>query len=224
MRHVRLVSFYDEPTGELGLGVKGTKGDGIFSAREGGLIAHDILEHQNGIDAIGCAGDELEAMGGIWQVRGRHGSLFNEGRYWRCIYESIAGDVLNIAMDWRNMESPAWYPRIGRYRTKPHDYDDEFKEILDKARPMIEREMRDDEYDFPMEAFMDNALHLMRMGFNKAKRRFGMGWEGSELFVAIRDAVQPHMKWVEMEGQEYILSYGNGRATCREDHYPYDRH
>ncbi len=71
---------------------------------------------------------------------------------------------------------------------------------------------------FPLDSFLDNALHLMRMGFNKAKRRWGMGHLGIDTFQAIRDAVRPYAQRPEFAGQEYRLSYGDGRARCTEIH------
>jgi hypothetical protein len=217
MRHIRLVSFEDKPTGELGLGIKGhTHDERLFSDREGALLAHDIVEHQNGIAAIGCPADELEAIGAIWQVRGRHGTLLNHNHHPRCIYESIAYDVVTCA-DEVTGEYNRWWPALGQYRTRPHDYDEDFMEILAKARPMIVEQNADCERDdWPLDAFMENALHLMRMGFNKAKRRFGMHCLGADTYCAIRDAIRPQAKHLEFAGQEFRLSYGDGRAYCQE--------
>jgi hypothetical protein len=217
MRHLTLISYEDRPTGTLGLIVKGSANDSIFADAGGTLLAHDIVEHQNGFHRIGCVGDELEAIGAIWQVRGRHGTLLNEGRYWRDLYETMAGDVLNCATDWEAQEDRRWYPRFGQYHTRRHDYDEDFREIIAKARPMVESEMEGEYLEgFPIDAFFDNALHLMRMGFNKAKRRFGMGCRGADTFVAIRDAIRPNARRIDFEGQEYRLSYGDGRARCEE--------
>jgi hypothetical protein len=76
--------------------------------------------------------------------------------------------------------------------------------------------MESNEGDFPMEAFMDNALHLMRTGFRKAQRRFGDGYEGVSLFRSIRDAIRPHAKHLDFPGQEFLLTYAGTRAACRE--------
>lgn len=216
MRAVRLIGYRDEPTGELGLIIKGSEGPEIFSDREGGLIAHDVVEHQNGFAAIGCPADELEALGGLWHSRGRHGDLHHE--YWRDPIETVGtGDIPQIARDWQNAENQRWYPRLGRYRTKRHLHDDEFEAILAHAPKNILAECYDEEEreKFPMEAFLDNALHLMRMGFNKAQRRFGRGWASNETYLAIREAVKPFAKSPD-EGAEYVLCYGNGEARCRQ--------
>lgn len=220
MRHVRLIAFEDQICGNLGLGFKGhTSHPEILADTEGTLIAHDLLEHQNGLDAIGCVADELEAIGAIWQVRGRHGMFFMPSdKYGRCLYESLASDVAKCAVDLNMSETFDWWPRFGRYQTREHDYDEDFRLVLEKARPLIVAEMGRAEgfKDYPLDEFLENALHLMRMGFNKARRRFGMDAYGSQLFCAIRDAVRAQAKWVEHEGQEFRLSYGNGEARCEE--------
>jgi hypothetical protein len=216
MRHVRLVSFEDEPTGSLGLIFKGCEGPSILSDSDGSLIAHDLVEHQNGINAIGCIADELQAIGAIWQVRARHGDMVDEDRpwaRWRAIHDSIAGNVLTCAMDLGN-EGQDWWPELGKYRTNRHDYDDDFLEILECAKPMIRAETRDNEDRFPMAAFMDNALHLLRIGFNKSRRRWGDDTLGVDTFRAVKRAINPHAKYLEFPGQEFRLSYGNGEARC----------
>ncbi len=79
MRHVRLVATSDEYDNELGFKIKGTTAfEGFMACRNGELTAHDLLEHQNGLAAMGTVWDELEAIGGIWQVRGRHGDMAQE--------------------------------------------------------------------------------------------------------------------------------------------------
>lgn len=226
MRHVRLISYEDEPTGSLGLIVKGSAGPEIFADTDGRLLAHDLVEHQNGPEAIGRVDDELEAIGAIWQVRGRHGDMVESDLYrygWRCPYETIAGDVLTCASDLDTSEAwDRWEPHLGRYRTRRHDYDEDFMEVLSKARPMVQRELEHNEAHFPMEAFFDNALHLMRSGFNKAKRRFGMGYQGIDTYRAIMEAVRPNAKHLDGPGQEFILAYGDGEARCYEAPFPRD--
>lgn len=213
MRYVRLVAVVDEYDCEPGLVVKGTRmTEGMAADRDGMMIAHDILEHQNGIAKIGPVDDELEALGGVWQVRGRHGDLCSHRPNYHSIATNIASDITRMAAELSGCD---WWPRLGRYRTHQHDYDEDFLEALEIARRDIRQELRDNEdQDFPLEAYLDNALHLMRRGFRKAERRFGSGFEGYTLFRRIRDAVATSRP--DYEGQEFLLGYGKGWATVRE--------
>ena len=68
MRYVRLQVAEDQLSGELGLKIKGMRATEGMAMGSGLLVAHDLLEHQNGLRAIGSVGDELEALGGIWHV------------------------------------------------------------------------------------------------------------------------------------------------------------
>jgi hypothetical protein len=215
MRHLTLISFEDEPTGELGLIFKGCEGPEILADTTGRLLAHDLLEHQNGFDRIGCPEDELEAMGGLWQVRGRHGDMVEDERrsHWTPI-QSLGWELVTIASQTDSSEG-GWRPRHHRYRTHRHDYDEEFMEAIDFARPKIRDELRDNEGHLDVEAFLDNALHLMRRGFRKAERRFGDGFLGVDTFRRVMEAIKPHAKNLDGPGQLFRLSYGDGRATCK---------
>lgn len=203
-------------TGELGLGFKGhTSHPNLLADRIGDLIAHDIVEHQRGLAAIGSVEDELIAIGALWQVRGSLGFPERDTYSYYSPDRQLASEVSNCASDLNNdEEDPQWYPRIGRYRTQAHYCDDEFEEIIKLAKPLIRDEISHSEGFFDIEAFTDNALHLMRTGYRMAERRWGR--YGIDQFVAIRDAVRPHAKHIEMEGQEFRLSYGNNRARCVE--------
>lgn len=215
MRHVHLTAFEDEPTGSLGLGFLGyTSHPELYADREGGLIAHDIVEHQNGIRNIGSPQDELEAMGGYWFARGQHGYTGNPN-YMGTAHDAVGkADIITIAED---TFCGDWTPRLGAYRTHRHDYDEDFHEIIDIARKALPANFDPEDLTrFPLEAFLDNALHLMRIGFNKARRRFGDGFRALDTFEAIKRAVAPHAKHVEYSGQQFLLSYGNGRAFCHE--------
>jgi hypothetical protein len=143
----------------------------------------------------------------------------DERRYgWTAPTTSVAHDVVTCAMDFDYREDRRWYPRLGQYRTHRHDYDEDFMGILEEAKPMIRSNFDQDEDQdrFPMEAFIDNALHLMRRGFRKAERRFGNRFVGIDTFRAVRDAIRPHAKHLDFPGQEFRLSYGDGRARCVE--------
>lgn len=76
MRYVTLIARSDDYDSKPGLAIKGVSDfEGFMADREGTITAHDLLEHQNGARHMGPVWDELEALGGIWQIRGRWGDM-----------------------------------------------------------------------------------------------------------------------------------------------------
>ena len=217
MRHVQLESWQDH-NGTLGLILAGSpKDEELFADFTGGLIAHDLIEHQNGASRIGQPDDEIEAIGAMWQVRGRHGDFVQDDPRVGSAWTPEQSTILELASIARNVGwHTDWTPRIGQYVTRPHYQDETFIEMLDWVRPHVEAEVEDLDELFPLEAYLENALHLLRTGYRKAERRFGPDYDGIDLFRAIKRAVSPHASRVEAEGQIFRLSYGRGEARCDE--------
>lgn len=214
MRHVRLIATADEYDTTPGLIVKGTpKVDGMMADRDGLLVAHDLIEHQNGSQFIGTVWDELEALGGIWHARGRWGDLMTPSMHSPAV--NVASDVTRMWPEWSSDPMPPAKHRLKA--TRPCDHDEDFLEILAIARHDIPREWEHDEIDREeMERYLTEALHRMRTGFRKANKRFGSRFASNSQMRAIKEAVERVAKHIDYEGQEFVLSYGNGEATVRE--------
>lgn len=227
MKTIRLVAMCDEYDATPGFVIKGTPAfEGLMADRGGLSIAHDLLEHQNGTKNMGPVWDELEALGGIWYVRGQHGDLMTPSVW--SPHHNIASDVERMFMQWTGEDAAYWGPGGYKAGSRPCDYDDDFIEIVSEARTMIQREQREELADGEsglselLEQYLTLALHRMRHGFRKAHKRFEKHgrYHANSLFRAVKDAVKQAAKHIEYEGQEYILRYGNGDATVRE---VYDR-
>lgn len=219
MRAVRLVAVSDEYDDKPGLAIKGAyRGEGFAADRDGLLIAHDLLEHQNGPEHIGPVWDELEALGAIWQVRGRHGDLQNGSMH--SPDENLASDVARMSSEWAADGLP---PKRFQFRTtRPCDYDDDFDEIIEIARRSIIREWHDDiDRLGQVTEYLTAAKHRMRIGYRKAVRRFGHCSFGYDQFAAIKRAVGPACV-DPFEGQEFVLCYGGGEATIREVNHEWE--
>lgn len=221
MRHVRLIAISDEYDREPGLAIKGAavNSDGFMADRPGmgnggGLIAHDLLEHVNGVHNIGPVWDELEALGGIYQVRGRHGDLMN-GRTMHSVETNLAADISRMYQQWLGENDGPNGDTVGR---TPHDYDEDFKAAIAIAREEIAKEwpyQSEEPLDLAaVDRYLDLTLRRMRVGFRKAQKKYGTSWNGAGLYQAVRDAVNGCH--VDYEGQEFVLSYGNGEAHIRE--------
>lgn len=219
MKTVILEAFRDESTGELGLGVKGMPRDETTNAAADGLtIAHDLIEHVNGPQAIGTIDDELEALGAIWYVRGQHGELRRDrvGSVYT-IEQNLANDVTRM---FRDHVAGDQYVSYRVPRSRPCDADDDLIRILEAGDESYRGEFNEDEREGLAEkwaAYRAVALVRMRAGWRKAYRK----WERLGRFAAnnrfweIAEAVDSGAK-PQYEGQQFRLSYGLGGATCEE--------
>lgn len=211
MTYVRLKAIICENSGELGLCLDGMKMGYIDAATSGELVAHDIIEHQNGAKSIGGICDELEALGGVWFARGQHGYLRPGSRH--APQEDLASDVMNLLSYVNNgcrLERKYSY-------THRHDYDEEFEYIIELAR----KDARDCDEPFS-EEYGKIVLHALRTGFRKASRRFESGFAANRMFWHISEAVNSLIKYeMEWEGQEFLLGYTQNEASARpiEDEY-----
>lgn len=225
--------FKDEPTGEIGLKLEGAPAsDEMFAAREGRLIAHDLLEHVNGPEVIGDIGDELEALGAIWYVRGRHSDLSRDGVGSAFgPHENVASDVSEMAI-----KSISSGEMVTTPRTRAHEADDDFRDIIEHATKSAREEWRaqnDSEIDAgDLAHYMRAALGRMRTGYRKAARKYA-AVNVNAAFWAIAGAVDkvtggrvryPYERTTGAElyeGAQFELTYNwdTGRATCFE-HYP----
>jgi hypothetical protein len=224
MKLVTLEAFTDAETGEVGLGIQGcTTQAGMNAAHSGTTIAHDLVEHINGPQFIGQIDDELEALGAIWYTRGQHGELSRDGSgsaY--TLHQNLASDVTRMFAEWiaTGRQQMKWLPVTGIVTAEP-----DLLQVLDDAENSWRSEFSDDEDTIRAAArcwddYRAEALVRMRTGYRKARRRYeGYGrYAANSLFWAISDAVQPHAKRSEYEGQLIQLRYSikDGTATCEE--------
>lgn len=194
MKYIRLLAVTDHLDDTPGLILKDMpRFDDMFADREGGLIAHDLVEHQNGCAAMGSVWDELQALGGIWHTRGRWGEL---GGY-------LYSPTHTLSFDITRMFGLSNHEHKGQAR--PHDYDDDFHDIIAHAR----REIDDD-----CDGYLSHALDHLRTGYRKACARFGHDSQSYDLYMAVKDAVSKIS--IDFVGQEFTLAYGNGKAVIHD--------
>lgn len=218
MNTVILEARKDRETGELGYMVVGTKMiEYPMVSREGLLIAHDLLEHVNGVDSIGSIDDELEALGGVWYVRGEFSDLNRNSRVGsrNSPEENLAGDVLNLARIYNNGVNF----RTPVPETEEHDEDISFESIIDIAKGQVEDEIDEEDRDAErLKQYFDAVLHYMRKGYDKAAAKYPNQCMVNDLFWAIAEACDPYVGSAEMKGQRLELSYNltTGMAYCEE--------
>lgn len=218
-----LRSFEDSSTGSLGLGAKDMPiNDDTNAALDGLTIAHDLLEHVNGVEHIGSIDDELEALGAIWYVRGQFNDIRRDGYGSRFTpNEAMAGDVVRMFRD--HIDGDAYVsPSVPR--TMPCEADIEFEEVMRIARDSYRGELNDPHADNIGERwayYRAVCLARMRIGYRKAHRKYKSARRANDLFWKVAGAVDRYARHVECEGMEYRLTYGfrsNGDAYayCEE--------
>jgi len=216
VKTVILEAFVDESTGMLGLGAVGMpRTEATNAATDGVVIAHDLLEHVNGVERIGSIDDELEALGAVWYVRGQFGELRRDGiGSYYSTHENIAADVVHMFRE--HVECSA-YVDLRAPRTRACAADDDFAEVLACADKTWKSEVWDQDSAAPVwPAYRSVALARMRIGWRKARRKYRCAMAANELFWRVAEAVAPYAKHVEYEGQQFALVFGfrGGRATA----------
>jgi len=214
-----LIVKQDQQTGEIGVVVDGVSVNGSpMVAREGILVAHDLFEHVNGLKNIGTVGDELEALGGIWYIRGRHGDIRRDG------LGSMYTPTESIGSEFTQLYP--YYHRSGHYgipvpRTYKHDADEDFKDIINHGKESTKGESEYYEWNCNnLKQFCQDTKHFLRSGYNKAKRKY-QHTNINMLFWDVAEAVDEICNYIEFEGQEFKLTYSMSnefRPYC-EEHY-----
>lgn len=215
MTDYKMVVREDQETGELGL---------MFSdcpvisypmvANEGLLVAHDLLEHVNGLDKIGSIDDELEALGVVWFVRGAYGVLRRDNTGSRFSPdESIASDVLNMARIYNSgVEFKTDIPTIGQ---NSYMYDVAV-EICEIARNQIEVEIGEEDLNQDrIDFYLESSVAYMVAGYEKASAKYKQ-FEVNQLFWNIAECIDEHLKKAELfENQEFILTVDYEELTSQ---------
>jgi hypothetical protein len=220
MRSIIFRPVEDDEFGTIGLMPEGYSPQErrLNAATAGFTLAHDVVEHVNGYGRIGDVSDELEAFGALWFVRGQHEDLRRDNYVgYLGAHESLALEV--VSMFRQCIEGDDHTPVFNR----AGDAEDDFTQILCQAKLYAQKEVH--EFDATaFDSFAVSALTRMRLGYRKARRRYGD--EANRLFWSIADAVDPHMKGLEEYGPHLRLVYGvkDGRAFARCSEVEADSH
>lgn len=226
---IRLVVREDAVSGELGLVNKELADlEMPMVDYDGYQIAHDIVEHVNGIKSIGTIEDELEALAGIWWTRGQWADIRRDGvGSMFSPEENIASDVTNLFREW----AMRGYRPLKYTQAKDVGFDDEFEYIIDKGMQDIQHELDEDEMPEARKHFEEYrkvCVYLFRSGTNKFYRRWDgiagrhhryyndSGLMANEVFFGIQAALKEAKNWVEYEGQEFKLHINLGDSRLEE--------
>lgn len=197
----------DQETGELGLLFNSCP---VISypmvATEGLLVAHDFLEHVNGLGKIGSIDDELEALGGVWFVRAQFADIRRGSVSRVSPEESLQSDIINMASIYVNgVDFKSEVPEVD----SDHYLIETFSFICDIS--IEEIDMYDDITDDKLKRFehyKKSALSYMINGYEKACKKYDDKPEWvNTVFWNIAEAVDDRLKSVDLiEGQEFELN------------------
>ena len=164
--------------------------DNISAATTGILVAHDIIEHQQGAEKIGGIGDELIALGAVAHTRGQWGDMQRDGRQMYAAHETLAFDVANLAT--------YYFEGVPiREQLKPLDsglvvLESFIDDVIEEAREMIPDELLDS-YDIhvtpsELEDYLRACKTLMQHGAVMCQKRFNNSdFESNSTFWRLAD-------------------------------------
>ena len=193
----------DEMTGEMGLSFDMPEIDYPTVANEGLLIAHDIIEHVNGLSKIGTIADELQAIAGVWLTRGQHGEIRRDRQGSNinpC--DNVLSDVFNMF----TMVASGQSSLITR--KKPKQLHEDLEWIGDSLSVSKLREYYESEYDETVSKsdakdYLNTTLYHMTLGCDQWYKthadiiaEYGE-WGVNQMFWNIADELEPHTKHVE---------------------------
>jgi hypothetical protein len=218
-RRVYLVAIEDSCVGEVGLVVERswahTYTDGYVPhvARNGQVIAHDLLEHPNG-KVTGTIDNEMEALGGLLFVRGHRAFGFYS------VEQSLAADMTRMYNEWTNCQAPF---DTRKHTAKVPDCPawSRIEDVLSETYYALKKEHPDDggyRRGYSFKTFAQCLRYHMAKGYNAASKRFDdSSWNASVLFDAIHHALNRAVNFHALqEGQRFLLTFDDATASCRE--------
>lgn len=201
-----LVTREDDATGEIGWCLEKLAHihDMPSVAIDPYLIAHDIIEHVNGIEEIGGIGEELQAMGGIWNTRGQHCDINRNNTFNNDPVVAVSSDITELGRRFLSGED------MGCFVPEYVDcgYEDDIDMIWEKSKDEIIDEMsyNDEEIDEDMLKEYESAFRsLFSLGVRKHEKMYGDRWVANNLFYYIVDEIGDKLTTTE-DYEEIVVS------------------
>lgn len=197
MKTVILSARYDTVTGTVGLVCGGLpdSDDEPMVSNSGVLIAHDLVEHVNGVKNIGSIKDELQALGAVWFTRGQWGDISRVPASYHTPYESLGMDVSQLALKFITGYGDKEDLHTGMPKREKKDYIQEnINSCLEEGKKGVLKELEynneaSDTHGALLAEFFSIAGRIMRKGYDKIERKFESGLRANSLFWSIANAV-----------------------------------
>jgi hypothetical protein len=209
-QEVTLVVREDPVIGELGIMCKDVPvmHDEPMIALEGILIAHDILEHVNGLAEIGTIKDELEALGGIWYIRGQHADIS------RGVMGSMYSPIQHLQSDVLHMGSIVMCNTGIKLKHVDHSEHTLFCEEADELIEYMARQIIDECDGMTidrdrLDEYLTCVKHSFCAGYEKACTLYDAApRQANDMFWTIAEVVDNWLEHSELvEGDKVVLHY-----------------
>lgn len=165
-------------------------------ATDGYLLAHDIVEHVNGINEIGGIGEELQALGGFWRTRGQYGDIRRDRSQYNPPCEAIANDFLGL------FERFAQGEEIGQEipeLVEHEDYEEDWEDILEHTDKNIREnlsyldldlDLDKQEIEDTIEEYKKALAAFFNQGIIKHEGLYPDAMMANSIFYGIVDALE----------------------------------
>lgn len=177
-------------------------------------VAHDLIEHVNGLKNIGSIQDELQALGAVWFTRGQWGDVSRNPNSSATAYESIGDDVAQLAIKFMSLESSVIFQGKIPKRTKKDYIQEELESCIEVAKTYIKDYGNDiDLYSDRCNTFFNIAGRLMQQGYDKIEKKFDKKIRANSLFWTIAWNVDQVMEPLRVQynnleiGEKFRLRY-----------------
>lgn len=218
-----------DETGETGFKLDGIPAiQGAFMVTTDSiLIAHDILEHQNGLNKIGSIDDELEALGGMWFIRGENGMIRANSYHSNAVH--LESDLINLGRIFieQGVEFRTEIPvNPDNFYSILEDGEIDFMmaELYEKLKQECDIGEDSDTSDFErLNTYFQAIAPYLEQGYNKASERFSSWGHANNLFYSIEQELAPHIE-PEYLGQviEFTVDYDSNTVEILEPEYEED--
>ena len=217
-----LTARIDQATGELGYSLAHTlEIDYPMVATEGALIAHDIIEHVNGIEKIGTIADELQAVAGVWRTRGQFADIRcdNVGRM-HSPQDNVLSDVLGMG---RAVHEGSASLIMREYDVEQAHEDPDYGDLLEYLTPRMIQEYIESETSEACgiewcKEYYETTLYHFAKGWAAHVEQHPEAFKANNHYWGMAQALDPWMT-PEYEGQQIQLHYDLSESKFYVDEY-----
>lgn len=219
---INLITTYDHEDDCWGLFLEGNEHKPYINPiLDGGVIAHDIIEHSNGVEPMGTIVDELEALGGVYFVRGQFDEI-STGRYCQTVVESLCRALDDLAEYY--LHANCDIKKDVRAMPNPDTLDETMLETLQQAVEMSKRNNfeynvagRDEKEAQRIKDYYEYAIHYMVNGYIRKAQSKYEAHTHLEMYKTIENTVNQYIVSEGFELCQQARLYGTHVLTLNWD-------